>query len=170
MMFEVNMTLQPDSHLKVGMKAPDFCLPGSPTGNFRLGDELKKGSVFVYFFVSDFGPLCNIVMKNFASRKDEFDRKGVQFVGISVDDPRMHGVWKESLKIKVRLLSDEEGEVARSYGVLMEDELYFKMANRAIFLVDSGGIIRYRWVAKDPAYEPDYEAAFEAVRSLQDMR
>lgn len=164
------MTLQPDSHLQVGMKAPDFRLPGSPIGDFRLSDELKKGPVIVYFYVSDFGPLCNMVMKRLQENKGSFDELGVQFVGISVDEPRMHGVWKERLKVTLRLLSDENGQVAKEYGVLMEDELYYKMANRAVFLVDEKGVIRYRWVALDPAYEPDYEAVVQAARDLTEGR
>lgn len=160
------MTIQPDSHLKVGMKAPDFCLPGSPTCDFRLSQEVKNGPVVVHFYVSDFGIMCNIVMKTFVKYKDEFDDLGVQFVGISVDDPPLHGVWKGKLKIPFKLLSDEEGKVAKEYGVLMEDELYFKLANRAVFLVDKEMEIRFRWVAHDPAYEPNYEEVMEAVRDL----
>jgi peroxiredoxin len=160
------MTLLPDSHPKVGMKAPDFTLPSSPPGDFRLCKEVKKGPVVVHFYVSDFGIMCNLVMKAFIEHKDELDDLGVQFVGISVDEPRLHGVWKGKLKIPFKLLSDEDGQVAKEYGVLMEDELYFKLANRAVFLVDGDMEIRYRWVAKDPAFEPNYEEVMEAVRAL----
>lgn len=160
------MTRYPDSHLKVGMKAPDFCLPGSPPGDFRLSQEAKKGPVVVHFYVSDFGIMCNIVMKAFVEHKNELDDLGVQFVGISVDGPKLHGVWKGKLKIPFRLLSDEEGIVAKEYGVLMTDELYFNLANRAVFLVNEDMEIRFRWVAHDPAYEPNYEEVMEAVRDL----
>lgn len=160
------MTLQPDSHLKVGMRAPDFSLPGSPPGDFRLSQEVKKGPVVVHFYVSDFGVMCNIVMKAFMEHKDEFDDLGVQFVGISVDDPPLHGAWKGKMNIPFKLLSDEGGKVAKEYGVLMEDELYFKLANRAVFLVDKDLVIRFLWVAHDPAYGPNYEEVMEAVRAL----
>lgn len=160
------MPIQPASHLKVGMKAPDFCLPGSPPGDFRLSDEVRKGPVVLHFYVSDFGIMCNIVMKSFVEHDGLYDEMGVQFVGISVDDPPLHGVWKKQLKIPFRLLSDEEGKVAKDYGVLMMDDLYFKLANRAIFLVDEEMIIRYLWVAHDPAYAPDADEVLKAVRDF----
>ena len=87
-------------------------------------------------------------------------------MGISVDDPPLHGVWKGKMNIPFKLLSDEEGNIAKEYGVLMEDELYFKLANRAVFLIDKDMVIRFRWVAHDPAYGPNYEEVMEAVRAF----
>lgn len=160
------MTIQSDSHLKVGDRAPDFTLNGSPPGDFTLSKEIKKRPIVLYFYVSDFGIMCNIAIKALVDRKGELDRHGVELVGISVDDPRMHGIWQEKMKIPFRLLSDTDGLVSRMYGVLMMDGLYQKLSNRALFLIDQQGIIRYKWVAKDPAYEPDTEGLLAAIQEL----
>jgi len=160
------MTIQPDSHLKVGDRAPDFTLNGSPPGDFTLSKEIRRRPIVLYFYVSDFGIMCNIAIKALVDRKDELDRYGVELVGISVDDPRMHGIWQERMRIPFRLLSDTDGRVSRLYGVLMMDGLYQKLSNRALFLIDQRGIIRYKWVARDPAYEPDVGGLLGAIGEM----
>jgi len=160
------MGLQPDSHLQVGMKAPDFTLPGVPLGDFQLSQAVKVSPVVLYFYVFDFGQLCNIVMLDMIKHRPSFDDLGVQFVGISVDEVRMHVAFKTKFKIPYTLLSDDEGEVAKAYGVLMETGLYLNMATRALFLIDDEMTIRYRWVALDPAWEPDMEEVLDAIRDM----
>jgi peroxiredoxin len=48
----------------------------------------------------------------------------------------------------------------------METGLYMRMSTRALFLVDEGMIIRYRWVALDPAWEPDMDDLLESIHEM----
>ena len=67
----------------------------------------------------------------------------VQVLGISVDHVPCLVAWAKSLgDINYPLLSDfwPHGEVAKKYGVFIEEE---GKSERAIFIIDKEGIIRY---------------------------
>ncbi len=81
-------------------------------------------------------------------------------LGISADSVFAHKVWAESLKLSYPLLSDFNNEVAKKYGIF-RDENYadqVRLANeRAIFVVDKQGILRYidvHDIREAPALEP----------------
>ena len=39
-------------------------------------------------------------------------------------------------------------------------------SNRAVVIVDSEGVIKYRWVAENPGVEPNYDEVEETVKNL----
>ena len=85
-------------------------------------------------------------------------------LGISADSVFAHRVWAESLKLSYPLLSDFNNEVAKKYGIF-RDENYadqVRLANeRAIFVVDKQGILRYidvHDIRETPALEPILKA------------
>ena len=67
------------------------------------------------------------------------------------------------------LLSDLNREVVKMYDVTFEGlgglEGYIS-ANRAVVIVDSEGVIKYRWVAENPGVEPNYDEVEETVKNL----
>jgi len=46
----------PAAAVEVGDKAPDFNLPSTKGGTFKLSDELGKKNVVIQFYVIDFTP------------------------------------------------------------------------------------------------------------------
>jgi glutaredoxin len=87
-----------------------------------------------------------------------------QVLGISVDHVPCLEAWAESLDgIYYPLLSDfwPHGAVAEKYGVF-RDEGY---TERAIFIIDKEGIIRYVDI-HDIDDQPDNEELFEALREI----
>jgi peroxiredoxin len=42
----------------------------------------------------------------------------------------------------------------------------YTAANRAVFIVDKEGVVRYRWLADSPANEPNYEEVRQALSGL----
>ncbi len=86
-------------------------------------------------------------------------------MGISIDTIPALKAWSESLGgITFPLLSDfwPHGEVAQTYGVFRSDR---GMAERAIVIIDSAGIIRYVDV-HELREVPDEEQIFEAIARL----
>ena len=76
--------------------------------------------------------------------------------------------WVESLAVEnIPVLSDfcPHGQVAQSYGVLCEHG----MTERAIFIVDKQGIIRYIDI-HDFNKHPDNEVLFEVLEGLEPRR
>ncbi len=142
----------------VGDKAPDFTLPEASDQMISLSDELKKGTVILIFYPTDFGITCTLEFKTFQKMLDEFKKAGASLVGISVSSTRSHRAWKENIGISFPLLSDADTKVARMYDVMNpEDNLLKGHSTRAIFIVDRKGIVRYRWVPEDLHVQPDYE-------------
>jgi peroxiredoxin len=68
------------------------------------------------------------------------------------------------------VLSDYNREVVRLYDVYHEDFAGLKgytAAKRSVFVLDSTGTVRYKWVTENPALEPPYEEVFRAVEQLR---
>ena len=97
---------------------------------------------------------------------DRFDGLKAQVLGLSVDSIDSLKAWAESLGgITYPLLSDfyPHGEVAQKFGVLREDG----RTERAIFIIDKQGIIRYVEVCEDIDEQPDNEDLFDVLEQLE---
>jgi len=67
------------------------------------------------------------------------------------------------------LLCDFNREVVNMYGVALDDFAGLKgytAAQRAIFIVDKRGIIKYKWIADNPGIEPNYDEINDVLASL----
>ncbi|MDH7508390.1 MAG: peroxiredoxin [Methanomassiliicoccales archaeon] len=147
-----------DSLLKIGMEAPDFELPSTLGEKISLRGILGSGPVIIVFYVSDWGMMCNVVMRAFKEMYEEFRKYNARILAISTNSIFSHRAWAEHMKFPFPLLSDFDGKVSKKYGVLYGQEGYLKgYSNRAVFVLDSNGVIRYIWIADDPSFEPNYE-------------
>ena len=132
--------------LAVGVKAPDFELDGS-AGKVRLSKLLKEGHhVALAFFPLAFSPVCTNEMNLFEEVKDELARLGARVVGVSVDSKYVQHAFAQSNGLTFPVLADfhPKGAVASQYGVMREDG----MAERALFIVDHTGVVRYSYVSE----------------------
>jgi len=96
---------------------------------------------------------------------DRFERVNTQVLGISVDSKDSLHAWAESFGgITYPLLSDfwPHGQVAQKYGVLRSDG----RTERAIFIVDRTGIIRYVDVHNIDE-QPDNEVLFGELAEIE---
>jgi len=96
---------------------------------------------------------------------DRFEGVETQVLGLSVDSADCLHAWAESLGgITYPLLSDfyPHGQVAQTYGVLRSDG----RSERAIFVIDKLGIIRYVDV-HDIDLQPDNEELFRVLAELE---
>jgi glutaredoxin len=94
-----------------------------------------------------------------------FEGLNTQVLGISVDSVPGLKAWADSLGgITYPLLSDfyPHGQVAQLYGVLRQEGF----TERAIFVVDKQGIIRYRDI-HDIGDQPKNEDLFKLLRTLE---
>ena len=94
----------------------------------------------------------------------EFDRSDTQVLGISIDSPFTNKGWADSLGgISYPLLSDfwPHGIVALKYNVLRQEG----MSERAIFIIDKQGIVRYIDV-HDIGDQPKNSVLFEELEKI----
>ena len=86
-------------------------------------------------------------------------------MGISIDSPHANRAWADYIGgLRFPLLSDfwPHGEVAQKYGVLRKEG----MAERALFIIDKEGVIRYIDV-HEIREQPDEEVLFEELAKLR---
>jgi alkyl hydroperoxide reductase subunit AhpC len=94
------------------------------------------------FYPRDFTPVCPTEVLEVSRRSGELRRLGAEPIAISVDDIETHRRWiAERLgEVAIPLAADPDGRIARAWGVFLERE---RVAARATFLVDPGGVIQY---------------------------
>jgi peroxiredoxin len=146
-----------DSHLKVrvGEKAPDFTLPSLSGKKISLHQFLGRKNVVLSFVPAAWTPVCSDQWPGYNIVKDIFDQHDTILLGITVDNLPTLFAWTNQMgKLWFPVLSDfwPHGEVCSKYGILRSDG----MAERALFLIDKKGIIRYidvHDINKRPALE-----------------
>lgn len=153
--------------IEEGKKAPDFALPEDNGGEVRLS-KLKGRPVVVYFYPKDDTSGCTQEAKNFSCLAAEFAAEGVELVGISPDSPKSHQKFKSKHDLSVRLLADEQKEVATAYGVWVEKSMYGKKymgVERSTFLIDKTGKVARSWrKVRVPGHADE---VLEAVKALK---
>lgn len=128
--------------VKVGDKAPDFTLRSLGGGNVSLSDYLMKKNVVISFVPAAWTPVCSDQWPGYNIIKDIFDENDAILLGITVDNLPTLFAWTNQMgKLWFPVLSDffPHGATAAKFGVLRSDGV----AERALFVIDKKGIIRY---------------------------
>lgn len=129
--------------LKIGDKAPEFTLKDKDGNEVSLSDFAGK-KVVVYFYPKDNTPGCTKQACAFAGLYGEFQKRGVEVIGISRDSSASHSKFAEKYSLPFILLSDPELKAIQACGVWQEKKLYGKTTMgvaRTTFLIDEQGRI-----------------------------
>ncbi|AHG91160.1 alkyl hydroperoxide reductase/ Thiol specific antioxidant/ Mal allergen [Gemmatirosa kalamazoonensis] len=126
----------------VGQPAPDFTL-ASTSGEKVTLSSLRGHNVLVAFFPLAFTSTCTAEMCAITDDYDAFAAHDVVVLPISVDSTASLKEYKTKYALKTDFLSDFRRDASRAYGVLNEERFY---SNRAYFLVDRDGIVRWAHV------------------------
>lgn len=132
---------------KEGGKAPPFSLPSDDGGVVSLKD-CKGKTLILYFYPKDNTPGCTREAADFSALAPKFRRAGAVVIGVSRDSVEKHRKFKEKHGLKIKLASDEDGDVVDAYGVWVEKNLYgrkYMGIERSTFLIDGKGVIRKIW-------------------------
>ena len=128
---------------QVGDIAPDFSVASTSGSEVSLSSFRGKRDVLLAFFPLAFTGTCSKELICFTEDFDQFARKGVEILPISVDSIPSLREFKNKLQMKTELLSDFKRDISRAYGVLNEDRFY---SNRAYFLIDKAGRVQWSHV------------------------
>lgn len=155
------------STLKVGVLAPEFKANAYVNGQFKtvsLKDYQGKW-VCLFFYPLDFTFVCPTEIRSFAQNEAAFKELGCEVVGCSTDSEYSHKAWfeKDLPEVKFPVLADTAHNVARDYGVLMEDK---GIALRGTYLIDPKGVLQWMSVnALGTGRNVD-----EVIRTLQALK
>jgi peroxiredoxin Q/BCP len=103
--------------LKVGDKAPAFETRTDADATWDSSEHVGKKWVVVYFYPGDFTPGCTAQANAFRDAMHKLTEKGVEVVGVSGDSVDTHALFKKAQKLNFTLLADEDGAIARKFGV-----------------------------------------------------
>lgn len=110
-------TAEKQAVLEVGHKAPEFEAPDEEGKTWQSVRHSGKKIVVVYFYPGDFTPGCTAQAQQFRDNMNRISELGAEVVGISGDSPETHARFKQAHRLTFSLLADEEGNVARQFGV-----------------------------------------------------
>ena len=138
----------------VGKQAPEFSAAtvmadGSINADFSLSDY-KGQHIVLFFYPLDFTFVCPTELIAFSHRIAEFEKRGVQVIGCSIDSQFTHLAWRNTPvddggigPVKYPLVADVKHEICRAYDVELEPA---GVALRGSFLIDKEGIVRHQVV------------------------
>ena len=137
----------------VGHRFPEFSLTGVVSSDAQKAFQPFTHESFpgkwkvVFFWPKDFTFVCPTEIAAFGKLYQEFQDRGAQLFGVSTDSEYVHLAWrreKEELKnLPFPMLSDIKRELAGALGILDPEA---GVAQRATFIVDPHGVIRFVYV------------------------
>jgi peroxiredoxin (alkyl hydroperoxide reductase subunit C) len=139
--------------LTVGDKFPQFKLKATVTNDLNNAFvELTNASypgkwLCVFFYPKDFTFVCPTEITGFAQVNGQFQDRDCQILTGSIDSEFVHHAWRTHHKdlnsLPFPMLADVKRELTSALGILDKNE---GVAQRATFLVDPDGIIRFVYV------------------------
>jgi peroxiredoxin Q/BCP len=130
-----------------GTPAPDFSLPESSGGRFRLADAKGRWLV-LYFYPKDMTPGCTTEACEFRDLHHELAALGAVVVGVSGDPVSRHEKFKEKYHLPFPLLADEDFAVAKMYGAYGEKSFMGRKMEgilRTTYLIAPDGTVAEVW-------------------------
>ena len=152
--------------IAVGQKAPNFTLADAFRKPVSLTDYAGK-KVVLFFYPGAFTAVCEKEMCTIRDAMAEFDSCGAQILGISVDAPASNKAFAEKNGLKFPLLSDYTRYVSVQYCGLVNNFaglVGLTAANRAAFIIDGSGMVKYSWISENPGVEPPYDEVKNALK------
>ena len=159
-----------DSTLKVreGEPAPEFTLPSLSGKTISLSQFAGKKNVVISFVPAAWTPICSDQWPGYNLAKGLFEANDAVLLGITVDNlPTLYSWTRQMGNLWFPVLSDfwPHGAVADKFGVLRGDGT----AERALFIIDKTGILRYAKVG-DINRRPDLEELINALEKVNSSK
>ncbi|WP_320110897.1 peroxiredoxin [Draconibacterium orientale] len=151
--------------VNVGDKAPVFSTVADDGSTWNTDDYLGDKFIVVYFYPAAMTGGCTKQACAYRDMKTEIDAANAVVVGISGDNVEGLQLFKKANHLNFPLLSDENGEIAKKFGVPLRDGgtitreidghsfdlVRGATASRWTFIIDKNGTIVYKNTAVDAA-------------------
>ncbi|NVJ54232.1 MAG: redoxin domain-containing protein [Campylobacteraceae bacterium] len=135
----------------VTKKAPDFTskavlADGQIVEDFNLYENIGEKGAVLFFWPLDFTFVCPSEIIAFSKRVKDFNERGIQVIGCSIDSEFAHFAWRETPveqggigRVEFPMVADLSKQIAKDYDVLFNEEV----ALRGSFLIDKDGTVRH---------------------------
>lgn len=159
----------------VAKQAPRFemeaVMPNGEFGKVNLEEMMKQDKwTVLFFYPMDFTFVCPTEITALSDRYEEFEDLDAEVIGVSTDTVHTHLAWINTSrddnglgKITYPLAADHNHEVARKYGVLIEEE---GVALRGLFIINPEGELQYQ-VVNHNNIGRDVDETLRVLQALQ---
>ncbi|KON82205.1 peroxiredoxin [Azoarcus sp. PA01] len=157
----------------VGKQAPDFTatavLGDNQIQDITFSQFTKNKYAVLFFYPLDFTFVCPSELIAFDHRLEEFKKRGVEVLGVSIDSQFTHLAWKNTPvnsggigQVQYPMVADIRHEICRAYDVESEGGVAF----RGSFLIDKAGVVRHQ-VVNDLPLGRNIDEMLRMVDALQ---
>lgn len=159
----------------VGRAAPDFTAPavlgdGSIVDEYHFASATKGKYAVVFFYPLDFTFVCPSELIAFNHRLEEFKKRNVEVIGVSIDSHFTHNAWRNTPvneggigQVGYTLVADMAHNICKAYDVETPDGA---VAFRGSFLIDTAGTVRHQ-VVNDLPLGRNVDEMIRMVDALQ---
>jgi len=112
--------------IAIGATAPDFEAE-TTEGTIQFHEWIGDSWAVLFSHPKDFTPICTTELGYLANIKDEFDRRNVKVIGLSVDPIDKHADWAKDIEEtqgtapNYPIIGDADFAVSKVYGMLGAD-------------------------------------------------
>ena len=143
----------------VGKPAPDFTAAavladGQIVDSYNLKQATAGKYAVIFFYPLDFTFVCPSELIAFDHRVEEFKKRNVEVIGVSIDSQFTHNAWRNTPvnqggigPVGYTLVADVKHEICQAYDVELAGA---GVALRATFLVDQAGVVQHQVVNNLP--------------------
>lgn len=159
----------------VGKQAPDFTVPavlgtGEIVDSFSFSQATQGKYAIIFFYPLDFTFVCPSELIALDHRMDEFTKRNVEVVAVSIDSHFTHNAWRNTPvnkggigAVKYTMAADLTHSIAKDYDVEVEG---VGVAYRGVFLIDREGKVRHQ-VVNDLPLGRNIDEIIRMVDALQ---
>jgi peroxiredoxin (alkyl hydroperoxide reductase subunit C) len=131
--------------ITLGMLAPDF-EAHTTQGKVKLSD-FKGKWVMLFSHPSDFTPVCTTEFIAFSKMYEEFEKRNVQLLGLSVDSLSSHIAWVRDIEehmgvhVPFPIIADLDTKVSRLYGMIHPHISHISPI-RSLFIISPDRVVK----------------------------
>ena len=132
--------------LRLGDKAPNFKAKTSQ-GEIDFYTYLGDSWGVLFSHPGDYTPVCTTELGKTASLKDEFDKRNVKVIALSVDSVEQHQGWindineTQDVEVTFPIIADESKEIAEAYDMI-HPNASVNATIRSLFIIDPNKIVK----------------------------
>lgn len=156
--------------LQLGQIVPDFEAE-TTTGRIRFHEWLGGKWAVLFSHPKDYTPVCTTELGETARLKPEFDKRGVQVIGLSVDTLDRHAGWEADIAetqghaVNFPIIADSDKKVATLYNMIHPDADP-SVTVRAVYVIDPNKKLRLS-LLYPPSTGRNFQEILRVIDSLQ---
>jgi thioredoxin-dependent peroxiredoxin len=156
--------------LLLGDVAPDF-EADTTIGKIHFHEWLGKSWGVLFSHPKDYTPVCTTELGATAKLKNEFGKRGVKVIGLSVDTVQDHVGWKRDIEetqgtsVEFPMIADPDMRVANLYGMI-HPNASDRFTVRSVFVIDPNKKVRMT-LAYPASAGRNFDEILRVIDSLQ---